>query len=289
MCSFFYVKAQEVYRMDPVTDAYTTPDNGQLLLKTKDNLPRMADSQTKYVIRFDPFFFIAENENITKDDIVKAEVLIVSVLEGGLTGASRRVNDAEIMVYEVNNSWERNAYQPDPFEAETAIAGPIYYPGLGANDGTEDFMALYQAPVRIDITDFFKEKFESEEEFSIDFIKSSEYSAEFTRMGGVGQSDETKRSHMLITYNSDETSVKSAALSGNVKAWTDGEKIHVSISDHSGPVVYSLLAIDGRTIETRNIDMLSNKIISDASVAKGIYLVKLQLGGNTIVRKVINK
>lgn len=108
-------------------------------------------------------------------------------------------------------------------------------------------------------------------------------------MGGVGQSDETKRSHMLITYNSDETSVKSAALSGNVKAWTDGEKIHVSISDHSGPVVYSLLAIDGRTIETRNIDMLSNKIISDASVAKGIYLVKLQLGGNTIVRKVINK
>lgn len=288
--SLFGVSAQDqVYRMDPVTDAYSTPESGKLMLKTKDNLPRMADYQTKYIMRFDPFFFAAENPDVQVNHILKAEVLIISVLEGGLTGTSRRVNDAEVMVYEVNNSWARNEYQPDDFEIEPAIAGPIYYPAVGANDGTEEFMAYYQTPVRIDITDFFKQKFVTGNEFSIDFIKSSDYTTEFTRMGGVGQSNEDKRSHMLITYNTESSSDENVELSDKMKVWSSEKRIHTNINcDYTGNIEYSLLNLSGQIVEKRVLNNDNSSIVSEISVG-GIYFVKLQIGENTVVKKVVNK
>ncbi|MDD3078733.1 MAG: T9SS type A sorting domain-containing protein [Paludibacter sp.] len=284
-----YAQNVNTYRLDAVTDAYTTPDGGELLIKRKDNLPRMADSHTKFILRFDPFYFSAENEGITSADVSKAEVVIVSVLEGGLTGTSRRVDDASILVYKCDNSWEVNNHEPEPFEIGDPIAGPIYFPGIGANDGTEDFMSVYETPTRIDITDFFKTQMDEGNEFSIDFIKSSDYSVEYTRMGGVGQSDEAKRPRIEITYSLG-TGVKNQTIN-SVKTWSVDNTIHTKIgNNYSGSVEYTLLSATGQTIEKQKIGQITDgEITSKANLPKGLYIVKLQVAGNTITQKVLNK
>lgn len=281
------LRAQETYRLEAVASAYTTPENGQLVVKTKDNLPRMADYQTKLVLRFDPFFFSAENEDVSSDQIISAEVVIVSVLEKGLTGTSRRINDGEIMVYECDNSWNYNAAEPSsPFEIGQAIAGPIYYPAIGANDGTEEFMRDYEEPTRIDITEFFKAKFVALEEFSLDFIKSSEYSTEFTRMGGHGQSSEEKRPRIEITYNNAGSGLAEIKEQG-VRIWSEQGVLFASIENNKD-AAYKIVSVVGKTVG-EGVVRTSSQQLSGTRLPSGIYLVILQAGDQTINRKIIVK
>lgn len=286
LSSMYCVSAQSTYRLDAVTDAYTTPDAGKLTVKRKGSLPRMADNQTKLILRFDPFFFSAENENVTPADIVKAEVVIVSVLEGGLTGTSRRVHDGYIDVFECNNTWKENQVQPEPFELGEAIASNIYYPGMGANDGTERYMTNYETPTRIDITEFFKTKMAEDAEFSINFIKSADNSAEFTRMGGVEQKNDSKKPRIEITYNSGGVGINGSTIENSVNIWSNNNKINVRVSnDYQGDVDYSIYSVLGNVVENGKVSE-SALFTSNTALTQGIYIVKVNMGKDIVVKKV---
>ena len=270
----------------PVLDAYTTPA-GEGYNAKGQALPRMADAETRLVLRFDTFFFVAENEDITPDVIEKAEVLIVSVLEGGLEGTSRRINDATVTVYECNNSWEIGALIPQPFELGEPIAGPIYYPGMGANDGTEEFMKNYETPLRIDITEFFKAKRATE--FSIDFIKSSE-SPEFTRMGGITNATEAYRPRIEITVKGGGTSIAQINNENEVKVWCEaGNKVVASMPECSdGMTTYTLLSPSGQILESMQSNLPT--ISFDTKLQAGLYIVNIQTDNQAVSKKVyVNK
>lgn len=285
MTSMIMATAQGI-NLFPVLDAYTTPTEGGYNAKGQA-LPRMADAETRLVLRFDTFFFVAENEDITPDVIEKAEVLIVSVLEGGLEGTSRRINDATITVYECNNSWEIGALIPQPFELGDPIAGPIYYPGMGVNDGTEEFMKNYETPLRIDITDFFKAKLATEEEFSIDFIKSSE-SSEYTRMGGLTNATEAYRPRIEITVKGG-TSLYNTNNENEVTVWCEaGNKVVASMPKGSNEMTtYTLLSSSGQKLESIQSNLPS--ISFDAMLQTGLYIVNIQTNDLNISKKVYVK
>lgn len=285
MTSMIMATAQGI-NLFPVLDAYTTPTEGGYNAKGQA-LPRMADAETRLVLRFDTFFFVAENEDITPDVIEKAEVLIVSVLEGGLEGTSRRINDATITVYECNNSWEIGSLIPQPFELGDPIAGPIYYPGMGVNDGTEEFMKNYETPLRIDITDFFKAKLATEEEFSIDFIKSSE-SSEYTRMGGLTNATEAYRPRIEITVKGG-TSLYNTNNENEVTVWCEaGNKVVASMPKGSNEMTtYTLLSSSGQKLESIQSNLPS--ISFDAMLQTGLYIVNIQTNDLNISKKVYVK
>ena len=248
----------------------------------------MADYQTKLVLRFDPFFFSAENEDVTSDDVIKAEVVIVSILEGGLTGTSRRVFDSYIYVYECSNSWKENVEQPSPFELGDAISDEIYYPGMGANDGTERYMTNYETPTRIDITEFFKRKMIEDKEFSIDFIKSADNAAEFTRMGGVEQKSDDKKPRIEISYNTN-TGIKGSSVENGIKILSKNNKISVDIdNDYRGDIEYSIYSILGSTVETQvsHKTTENSQFVSAIDLSQGIYFVKIKMGKDVTVDKV---
>lgn len=282
IASMVAVHAQSI-SLFPVLDAYTTPVEGGYNAKG-NALPRMADAETRFLLRFDTFFFAAENEEITPDVIEKAEILIVSVLEGGLTGTSRRINDATLAVYECNNSWAINTLIPQPFELGEPIAGAIYYPGMGINDGTEAFKKNYETPLRIDITQFFKTKLAAEEEFSVDFIKSSE-SIEFTRMGGVTNETEAYRPRIEITVKGGASIMKMNDENG-VKVWCEaGNKVALSMAKEANEVTtYTLLSASGQSLES--VQSNARSISFDTKLQTGLYMVKIQEGNRTICKKV---
>ena len=277
----------EVITEYPVSSVYTVPRDGEVFVRPQ-TLPRMANEETRLLLRFDLFFFPIFNPDVSVENIEKAEVVVVSVLENGITGVSRRVNDSFVTVYETRNDWKPDNATPvlSPFEIR-AISGPLFYPAMGANpyqqseeDVTDSsFIDAYETPTRFDITDFFKEKLANPDEFSIDFVKRDEV-GEFVRMGSV--TNAVKAYHPRI-----EITLKGSGFSNPeinpLKVWgengiisTEGKAGNYTIYSSTGQIIESTYFFDGR-------NSFSSKLNA------GIYIVKCQNNENTFVSKVYVK
>jgi hypothetical protein len=281
----------ETLKVYPVADGYTTPIAGGNNVKTSQPLPRMADRNTKPVMRFDLFFFAADNPELNETDIMKAEIVVVSVLEGGPTGTSRRLSDANVTAYETDNNWMTNQIVAEPFEIEPAISDPVYFPSMGPNpyQGSTDpvtdfsFIIAYETPLRIDITNFFKMKLSDPDkhEFSISLIKEQEAgsSLEYTRMGGLINENEEFRPRIEVTLAS--TGLSDMHLS-TFKTWTN--QGYVYVLGEAG--IYTLMSLTGEVIETIK---LNNQDVDKfkTNLNSGVYIIQMNSGSFVSSSKII--
>lgn len=293
----FIANAQDVNNIYPVFDAYTTTNttNGVSSISKTSALPRLADDvDGRLVLRFD---LLIASTLYQVSDIESVKLEIVSVLEGGLTGTSRRLSDANIEIWEADNNWVASSSSlpvanPNPF-ALTKIAGPVYFPAMGVNTGLTDFQTAYETPIQFNVTDYIKNRLTNNplDVFSLIALKKyidTGVVINFTRMGSVSNPTEAYWPRLVFkmkTTGIARTEMKGLNISSNSK------EVDIKMDNMIyGKVNCSILDLNGRILTSTSTNKDSQFLqiqIGTNSFPKGVYLVKVNSADRNYIQKII--
>ncbi|MDD3078729.1 MAG: Ig-like domain-containing protein [Paludibacter sp.] len=167
--------------------------------------------------------------NIDKTKIDHVLFEYTTVLDG-----HRRNYDVQVNMIEYPNSWNPGESAPDPVSI-TPVSNTITQSKIGLQstfDSYDEYLAAYQQPIRLDITDFVKNKLaEGQYQFCIGLqaTKSVDTDGEdYIRIASQTYSDESCRPSLIIYHAGDGGSMQLTGTgSVSIKATQAGNSIYL--------------------------------------------------------------